>query len=69
MSSTLFPNNSNQQDLQKAMKQAQKMASNPNILQQVLQMVGSGSPKDLFYAKCKEMGIKPNTILSMLNMK
>nr|DAP17506.1 MAG TPA: RelB antitoxin [Ackermannviridae sp.]DAW58050.1 MAG TPA: RelB antitoxin [Ackermannviridae sp.] len=32
-------------------------------------MVGSGSPKDLFYAKCKEMGINPNTILSMLNMK
>lgn len=45
------------------------MANDPSTMQQILQMVGNGNPKDIFYSKCKEMNINPDTILSMLGMK
>lgn len=35
-------------------------------LSAVMQMVGNGNPKDIFYQKCKEMGVNPEDILSQL---
>lgn len=35
-------------------------------LNAVMQMVGNGNPKDIFYQKCKEMGVNPEDILSQL---
>lgn len=65
MSSTLFPNQQ-KANLQAALQQAKQMANNPSVVQNLLQMMGGGSPKELFYTKCKEMDIDPETILALL---
>lgn len=65
MSSTLFPNQANQ-NLQNALQQAKQMANNPNATQNVLRMLGGGSPKEMFYAKCKEMNVDPEAILALI---
>ena len=48
-------------------QQALMMAAQQNPqLNSVMQMVGNGNPKDIFYQKCKEMGVNPEDILSQL---
>lgn len=48
-------------------QQALMMAAQQNPqLNAVMQMVGNGNPKDIFYQKCKEMGVNPEDILSQL---
>lgn len=48
-------------------KQALMMAAQKNPqLNAVMQMVGNGNPKDIFYQKCKEMGVNPEDILRQL---
>lgn len=48
-------------------QQALMMAAQQNPqLSAVMQMVGNGNPKDIFYQKCKEMGVNPEDILSQL---
>lgn len=42
------------------------MASNPSVVQNLMQIIGGGSPKELFYTKCKEMDIDPETILALI---
>lgn len=42
------------------------MASNPSAVQNLMQMIGGGSPKELFYTKCKEMDVDPETILALI---
>lgn len=48
---------------QQAIMQA---AQNDPRLNSVMQMVGNGNPKDIFYQKCNEMGVNPEDILSQL---
>ena len=38
------------------------MANNPSAVQNLLQMMGGESPKELFYTKCKEMDIDPESL-------
>lgn len=48
-------------------QQALMMAAQQNPqLNSVMQMVGNGNPKDIFYQKCKEMGVNPEDVLSQL---
>lgn len=48
-------------------QQALMMAAQQNPqLNAVMQMVGNGNPKDIFYQKCKEMGVNPEDILRQL---
>lgn len=35
-------------------------------LKEVMDMVRGKNPKEVFYSKCKEMGVNPNEILGML---
>lgn len=44
------------------------MPQNPQIqqLQMIKKLVGDKNPKDVFYALCKQKGVNPDEILSML---
>lgn len=44
----------------------QQMAQNNPQLNQVLQMCNGKNPKQVFMSMCKDRGIDPNSILSML---
>lgn len=46
--------------------QAKQMMSVPGQMQKIKQMIGSGDPKQMFYAACKQYGIDPEDILSEL---
>ena len=35
-------------------------------LKEVMDMVRGKNPEEVFYSKCKEMGVNPNEILGML---
>lgn len=44
----------------------QQLASQNPQMKQVLDMVGNGDPKQIFMNACKQKGIDPNQILSMM---
>ena len=45
---------------------AKQLMSKHKKIQKIMQMIGNGDPKQMFYAACKQYGIDPEDILSEL---
>lgn len=48
-----------------AIQQAKQMVNTPQI-NMFKSLLGNQDPKQLFYAKCKEMGVNPDDILNLI---
>lgn len=44
---------------------SQIAGQNPQM-KQIMNMVGNGDPKQIFYSECQKRGVNPNDILNML---
>ena len=67
MASSLFnsPMKPQNNQIMQAIQQAKQMVNTPQM-NMFKSLLGNQDPKQLFYTKCKEMGVNPDDILNLI---